>query len=256
MKNLRYIVVIVSALFLGSCWEDEQFPGGGEAAPASLQINVTDAVSASPVSGATVQLYHTSQGYITETDAAVVKTTDDQGNVVFTKDELGEPGAKYFNVISGDKRNWSSVSSTPAMNLTSGVTRIKTKVADVHPSFIALTANDWLWDNYTNGDAAPDCNNDDIFRFLKTGRVVRMDAGIACDPKREAVAAGTDWSPWTLNADASEITMRDPDPWYFNNGYTTQSSSNTYAADFSIVNGTSVTVAFGADYVWTLVPAP
>lgn len=252
MKNIKYIVLILSGFFLQGCWDDEVFPGGGETTPVNLEINVTDATTSAPVSGATVQLYTSPDGYVEETGSVATKTTDANGNVVFTREELGDPGAKYINVIAGEMRNWSSVVSTPAMTMTSGTTLIKTKVAAVLPEFIALAGNRFAltaYDYPVTGNVLPSleaCRGDDEFVFLKTGRLFAYDAGEACDPHFKGYTAqGIDWSSWTIIDDGAGINMKDLDPDWLNN--------NTYNAGLSISSdGNVVTIDYGGGYVATL----
>ncbi len=228
------------------------FPGDGEVAPVTLQVNVTDAVTNAPVSGATVELYYTLAGYVSETGAAHTKTTDASGKVVFTREELGDAGSKYLNISSGAKRNWASVSATPVLNMTNGNTTVNTKVADVLPQFIALAGNRFALTGYSYPGfpnympEAAECLQDDELVFLKTGRVIGYDSGVACGTSFKGfTVAGFDWSAWTLAEAGAKINIKDLDPEY--------NTANPVSAILTISgDGNTVTIDFGGGYVATL----
>ena len=86
-----------------------------------------------------------------------------------------------------------------------------------------------------------------VFSFLKTGEVIRYDAGTVCDPTREAVAEGTVWSTWSLNDDGTEITIRDYDPYWYNTDQVFEGD-----ATLTVSEGSTLTIDFGAPYIWNL----
>ncbi|MEQ9403093.1 MAG: hypothetical protein RIM99_05865 [Cyclobacteriaceae bacterium] len=247
MKNIYKNLIALAVLVAFSACDRTVDIFEGQTGTPDLTIVVLDGDSLG-VAAATVDLFDTEEGYITETGSIATATTDANGEVTFTTSVLTNPGVYYFNVASGVQRNWSSVSSTNYLLLTDGKTRVETFVADVLPEFIALTASTWAHTSYTNGDAAPACNDDDTFVFLKTGTVRRFDAGAACSPSREAEVTGTDWSSWALNADGTSIDIRDWDPWYYNNGNTT---GNVATASLTLAGSTAV-MDYGGGYVWTI----
>jgi len=257
MKNI-FRISLVTMFSLGlvlSCVNKDEVnqdrPGFSGGTP-GLDLVVSD-VDGNAVAGATVTMFSTEEDYITEQNSIGEKTTDANGAASFTKAELGEPGVFYFSVASGSDRNWASTISSPYMYLGSGPTKLTTTVAGVLPEFLALIDGSWAHNNYTNGGAAPACNDDDTFTFLKTGSLIRYDAGAACDPTREAVPEGTNWSPWTLSADGSLIDVYDYDPWYFNNGLANgDATNNTLTFIPSVAAPTSIVIDYGGGYVWTL----
>lgn len=265
-RNIKSLLLASVLLFLAGCWEDELFPGGGKAVPVALQIIAVDAVTSAPEAGATVELYLTLAGYVNETGAAATRVTDAEGKVVFTKEELGDVGAKYFNVISGPKRNWASISSTAVLNMTSGVTTITTKLAAPDPDFLKLAGNRYALTSYyydygagydiidpASGYGLPECRTDDEFVFLKTGRIIGYDAGVACTPSHPKgyTVAGFDWSSWAIGTagDAGKILMKDLDPdWYG-----TTASNATYKPVYTFsVDESTVTLDYGGGYVAVL----
>ena len=257
MKNIFRIslVTLFSLALVLSCVNKDEVnqdrPGFSTGTP-GLDLLVSDG-DGNAVAGATVTLFNTEDDYITESNSISEKTTDANGSVSFTKAELAEAGVFYFSVASGSDRNWASTVSSPYMYLGAGPTKLTTTVAAVLPEFLALIDGNWVHNNYTNGGAAPACNDDDTFTFLKTGSLIRYDAGAACDPTREAVPGGTNWSPWTLNADGSLIDVYDYDPWYFNNGLANgDATNNTLTFNPSVAAPTSIVIDYGGGYVWTL----
>jgi hypothetical protein len=256
MKNI-YRISLVTLFSLGlvlSCVNEDEVnqgrPGFSTGTP-GMDLLVSD-TDGNAVAGATVTMFATEDDYITEQNSIGEKTTDANGSVSFTKADLAEPGVFYFSVASGSDRNWSSTVSSPYMYLASGPTKLSTTVAAVLPEFLALIDGSWKHNNYTNADVSPPCNDDDTFTFLKTGTIVRVDAGAVCDPTREAVAAGTVWGEWAVSA-GGIIDVTDYDPYYFNNG-----QANSYVTDKDLVFNpsvsapTSIVIDTGGGYVWTL----
>ena len=137
MKKV-HIIFIAMVVVLSSCDREVDIFKGQTSDP-ELNVIVVDS-NGDPVSGATVDLYNSEDGYITETGSVATATTDGSGSVIFSEETLAEPGVFYFNVSSGTLRNWADVSNTSYILLTDGSTRVETVVAEVLPEFIALTA--------------------------------------------------------------------------------------------------------------------
>ena len=136
MKNLFYkisMILVVAALFT-SCERDFVIDNVSTTAPA-LRIKVAD-TAGNDVSGATVSLFNTLDGYITEVGAISTATTDANGEVVFDASTLGDRGVFYFNVASGTLRNWTSTVSTNYLLLNDGETLVTTTVDEVPQAFI------------------------------------------------------------------------------------------------------------------------
>ena len=254
MKNI-YRISLVTLLSLGlvlSCVNKDEVnqdrPGFSGGTP-GLDLIVSD-TDGNAVAGATVTMFSTEDDYITEQNSIGEKTTDANGAASFSKAELGEAGVFFFSVASGSDRNWASTISSPYMYLTSGPTKLSTTVAGVLPEFLALIDGSWTHISYTNGGAAPPCNDDDDFTFLKTGTVIRVDANLVCDPTREATAEGTNWSDWAT--DGPTIDIADYDPWYFNNDLSGAGASGSLTWVPDINNPTSIVIDYGGGYVWTL----
>ena len=257
MKNI-YRISLVTLFSLGlvlSCVNKDEVnqdrPGFSAGTP-GMDLLVSD-TDGNAVAGATVTMFAAEDDYITEQNSIGEKTTDANGSVSFSKAELGEAGVFFFSVASGSDRNWAYTVSSPYMYLTSGPTKLSTTVAAVLPEFLALIDGSWIHNNYTNGGAAPPCNDDDTFTFLKTGSLIRTDAPVICDPTREASPDGTNWSPWSLNGDGSLIDVYDYDPWYFNNDLANgNATNNTLTFIPSVSAPTSIVIDYGGGYVWTL----
>lgn len=257
--NIKYIfALLVLGAFVSSCVNEDESNQERETSvgEASVEIEVL-ADDGSPVSGATVSVFTNADDYVSESNAVASLTTDGSGmisispsDIGLTDADLGEAtccGSLYFSVAAGNLRNWSSNISTPYLYWASGPTKISTTVSSVLPEFLAIIANDWDHSSYGGADTSPACNNDDYFSFLKTGEVIRYDAGTVCDPTREAVAEGTVWSTWSLNDDGTEITIRDYDPYWYNTDQVFEGD-----ATLTVSEGSTLTIDFGAPYIWNL----
>ena len=247
LKNIILTLFVVAGLLTSCVNEDEvnQDRPGGSAGTPRLDLVISDDAGA-VVAGASIAVFANEDDYITEQNSIANGTTDASGVASFTPAELGgEAGTFYFSVSSGNQRNWASTIVTPYMYLTAGPTRISTTVADVLPEFITLIDRPWNHFSYTNGDAEPACNTDDVFTFLKTGNVLRTDGATVCDPVRTVPLPGVAWSPWST--DGTNLTIADYDPWYFNNG-----RANAVGGGPMTLTDTQLVIDFGGGYVWTL----
>ncbi|MCT4601493.1 MAG: hypothetical protein N4A59_01145 [Marinifilum sp.] len=219
----KILIYILCTITLTSCFDDDTLTGNIE--PFALKIKVTD-TDGNLVSNANVKLYNSSDDFLVAKNSFVSDQTNSEGTVTFNAQALGDdPAVYYFDVEDGDKRNWSSVTLTPLMLKTNGVTLVETTVTDVLPEFLILLSKTWVISSFVNGGKIsghpiPDCALDDTFVFLKSGRVIRTDAGIVCNPMRTASNEGTDWSAFSLNKDATAINMRDPEPNWFDIEFT------------------------------------
>jgi hypothetical protein len=252
-KLIIFFLFALSGVFI-ACDRDPDNETGDVVTP-QLDVVVRNEAG-NFISGATVQLFHSLNDYVAEINVKATKTSDASGKVTFTLEELGEPGAKYFNVISGEMRNWASVSATPVMTLTSGVTQMNTVVATILPEFLALAGNRFKTSTYMYpaGDCPGDdpcnamelypCYGDDELLFLKTGRMFAFDAGVVCAPHNKGyTTGGVDYSAWTITNGGETISIRDLDPWW----NTTNPVANrplTISGD-----GNTVTIDFGGGYV-------
>lgn len=262
-KNIYTKIVALLLLFtVAACVNEDEVnqERDGKAGTPGLVVVVTDATAA-VVAGADVTLYATQSDYIAETNPVLTKVTDADGEVSFSADEMGgEPGIYYFSVASGMLRNWSSTTNAGYMYLTSGPTRIKTTVAPVLQQFIDLIDGDWIVTSYTypgpynawtDTGINPACAADDIFRFLKTGQCQRREGATSCGAPNADQApvsvAGSNWSPWALNATGTQlVTFRDLDPDF-------ETATQTGKAYGLTINpGVSITIDYGGGYVATL----
>jgi hypothetical protein len=125
--------LLITAIFV-SCEENDNLPGGGKATPPVLQIQVTDGGVAA--SGADVELYATLADFNGCSNVVETLTTNSSGIVEFPLKSYA-PGAYYFSVISGNKRNWTATRVTPVLNITGGTTVVKTTIASFTPTITA-----------------------------------------------------------------------------------------------------------------------
>lgn len=264
---MRKVILFLVTISMVSCWDNvEDIAESGSAIPPSLTIVVTDNDTGEPVSGATVELYSNQNDYIYDQNLFASGSTGSDGKFTFDKSQLGNTATRfYFTVKAGAKRNWAFTTSTSGvMTLTNGATEVLTKVDDVLPQFISLSGGRFALTSYTypgwgnildpdSGYGLDACRTDDEFLFLKTGRIIGFDDGLACTPSHPKgyTVAGFDWSSWSLPAaDAgASINMKDVDPdWY------TGGALNNYTAVLSISGDeNTVTIDYGGGYVATLV---
>lgn len=263
MKKLTYKLSILLGvvLLMSSCDRDLTIPFSGTTTAPSLMIKVSDG-SGNAVSGATVDLYNSLDGYITETGALSSGTTDGAGTIVFDAATLAEPGVFYFNVASGTLRNWTSTSSTAFILLNDGQTVVSTTLGEVPQAFIDLLANNWVLTDYAGYgagvNALPACEQDDILTFLKDGSALRADGASACSGGPsiyQAPLAPATWSPWTVSEDmgAVTLTIRDFDPFYDAGGCNNTSMDLGSCPDADLTFGTgTITIDYGGGYIATL----
>ena len=115
-KNLLLIFIL---LVFASCNRDFETDIINEVPPA-LEVVVTDHLS-SRLAGATVSLYNTEEAWNTEAAPVVSRQTDASGIVVFTRDELKQPGFFYLITSDGTKK---LKLKTKYILLSDGVTRV------------------------------------------------------------------------------------------------------------------------------------
>lgn len=99
MKKLFYKLSMICAIAIafGGCERDIVLDFVGATTP-SLKIAVSD-VNGNPVTGATVSLFNSLDGYITEQGALSSATTDGSGEVVFDQSTLAERGGDRKSVV-------------------------------------------------------------------------------------------------------------------------------------------------------------
>lgn len=218
MKNLIYKLTLILgiAVLVTSC-DREQTIDFVSSTPPALRIKVVD-VNGANVSGATVSLFTTLDGYITEVGAISSATSDANGEVLFDQSVLTERGVYYFNVASGTLRNWTSTVNTAFLLLNDGETLVTTTVDDVPQAFIDLTDGTWLNTSYFAGANQTNsaCESDDVLTFLKDGTLLRAHGASACSPETTFMqpisAEGSVWSKWTVTNGGANLTIRDLDP--------------------------------------------
>ena len=86
--------------------------------PPALQVNVKDAAN-QPFAGATVQLYADETAWTNEATPMLSKQTAADGSIVFTRQELGNPGFFYLIATDGTLK---VKQKTPYLLLTDGKT--------------------------------------------------------------------------------------------------------------------------------------
>lgn len=220
MKKIIIYLFIIT--LITSCYDDDTLTEQIESF--ALKVKVTD-TNGNLVSNAEVIMYDTLDDFLIGSNSITSEDTNSEGVAMFTSQSLGdEPAVYYFDVKDGGKRNWSSVSFTPLLLKTNGVTLVESQVSVVLPEFLILISKTWVISSFMNGGSItghpiPSCVLDDTFVFLKSGRVIRTDTGEVCDPMRTASTTGTDWSAWSINGDATAINMRDPEPNWFDIGF-------------------------------------
>lgn len=118
MKLLStFSILLLTAALVTGC--DRAFtPDIESETPPELHVFVRDG-NGGAVSGATVSLYRTAADRDAGTSAFVTGTSDNDGRVVATAAEIGEPGVVYVRATSGDA---SGTGATPYLLLTDGVT--------------------------------------------------------------------------------------------------------------------------------------
>ena len=120
MKSSRFaylFFVVFLALAFISCERDFETDIITKTPP-SLEVLVRNA-AAVPISGATVRLYKEEAAWNTEGAAAFSKQTNAEGRVVFTNEELQNPGFFYLISTNGAAK---VKSKTKYMLLTDGAT--------------------------------------------------------------------------------------------------------------------------------------
>lgn len=263
MKNIFYkltMICVVAALF-SSCERELAIDFTGDDAAPGLRIKVQDA-SGNPVSGATVDLFNSLDGYITEQGAIGSASTDGSGEVAFDQSVLTERGVYYFSVSSGALRNWSSTVATDYLLLNSGETFVTTSLAEVSQAFINLTTGAWTNVTYGTPGMLP-CDSDDVFTFLKDGTVTRAHGANACSPEstfqQPISATGAVWSKWTVETDGAgdhTLNIRDLDPAWDSGNCNHTNAASVSASDCSspgLTFGTNmITIDYGGAYIATL----
>jgi hypothetical protein len=127
MKIVRFNsfnILAILFLFLSvSCKRELVAKIVSTTAPA-LQVTVKNA-TAQIITGAYVQLYNTESDWNAETGALLSKQTNSDGQVVFAKEELKDPG--YFYLIASDGTT-KVKTKTPYLLLTDGKTMLDMKL--------------------------------------------------------------------------------------------------------------------------------
>lgn len=118
MKPLAtYSIALLLVVLVTGC--DRAFtPEIDSVTPPELHVLVRDA-DGNAVSGADVSLYRTTEDRDAGTNAFHTATTDSEGRVVATADDIGEAGVIHVAVTSDDR---TGQGSTPYMLLTDGIT--------------------------------------------------------------------------------------------------------------------------------------
>lgn len=119
--KLFYKLLIVClcsvSVFLTACDRDLETEIVSKTPPA-LQVNVKDAAG-QPFPSATVRLYSDEATWTSEGAAKATKQTGADGSLVFTQEELANPGYYYLITTSGSLK---VKSKTPYLLLNDGVT--------------------------------------------------------------------------------------------------------------------------------------
>ena len=101
--KLTYLTLLIfSSLLFVSCERDFETDIINKTPP-SLEVFVRTA-SATPITGATVKLYKDEATWNAEGAAAATKNTNAEGRVVFTTEELQNPGFYYLITSEGAKK--------------------------------------------------------------------------------------------------------------------------------------------------------
>lgn len=254
MKNLFYKITMILAVaaLMTSCERELTVDTVGSTPP-GLRIKVSD-VNGSPVSGATVSLFNTLDGYITEMGAIGTATTDGNGEVAFDQSTLSERGVYYFNVASGTLRNWTSTVATNYLLLNDGETLVTTTLDEVPQAFIDLTTGTWLNSEYYYGatQANTPCESDDVLTFLKDGTLTRAHGASTCPTVStfmEPISAdGAVWSKWTVADGGATLVIRDLDPGWDGGScnHTSAETGDCFATDllFGFSGAGTVTIDY------------
>ncbi len=126
MRKLIYIPILLFVFALFSC--DRTFDTDIESkTPPELHVIVQD-VDETPLEGADVSIYNDEEDYTDESNELSTKTTNDEGKVIFTKDDLEEPGIFYVRATYETLDNSGSNIETPYLLLNDGHTYFYTTV--------------------------------------------------------------------------------------------------------------------------------